>query len=254
MIVLASDLVGYQILKFLVDGSYPIDVVVLHASDRGGFNGQIKQIAEDAGRDIELANADELDRPRFLDRLAAVQPRIGILAWWPSILKGQILGIPTTGWLNLHPSLLPHNRGKNPTFWCLADMTPCGVSLQFIDAGVDTGPIVAQSKVDVGWEDTGETIYLRCRERIVELFRQSIDGILSGHLLPVAQEPSLGSYHQASEMAPGSTLDLDAPTTARGVLNVIRAKMFAPHPTARFHDGGKTYSVEIVIREVAGDE
>lgn len=251
MIVLASDYVGLRTVEHLIEGGYAVDAVVIDPSDRGGFNPEIGRVVKRAGRGIRLRSAEELGRPEFLDALAAASPRLGILAWWPRILKGRILSVPSMGWLNFHPSLLPDNRGKNPNFWCLADTTPCGVSLHFIDEGVDTGPVVAHAQVDVGWEDTGETVYLKCRERIVKLFRESVDGVLSGDLVPIDQDLSSGSSHKAADMAAASIIDLDAPTTARRVLNLIRAKMFDPYPTARFRDGGKTYSVQIVIREVA---
>lgn len=251
MIVLASNVVGLQILKFLADHRYQIDLVVVHGSDKGGMNREIVRLCDSHG--LKMADASQLDRQSFLDDLAASRPVLGILAWWPHILKGRILGVPKTGWLNLHPSLLPYNRGKHPNFWCLADGSPCGVSLHFIDAGVDSGPVLAQSEIDVSWEDTGLSVHVKCRERIVELFRDSIDAVLAGDLVPRAQDLSTGSYHSSEDMAARATIDLDAPMTPRQVLNVIRAKMFAGYPPARFYDGDKAYSVEVVIKEVIGD-
>jgi methionyl-tRNA formyltransferase len=254
VIVLAADMVGFRVLQFLVSHDYRVDAIFVDPSDPGGYNDQIAALISRAPNNIELMNGTELERPEALDRLSAMQPHLGVLAWWPHLLKGPIVTLPKLGWLNLHPSLLPHNRGKYPNFWCVADATPCGVSLHFIDAGVDSGPVVAQSKLEVGWEDTGESIYIRSREEIVELFEKSIEGVLSGRLAPVGQEHSAGVLHHSSAIGPGSTLDLDAPTTARRVLNVIRAKMFQPHAAAKFIDGGKTYSVEVMIREVPNDD
>ncbi len=88
----------------------------------------------------------------------------------------------------------------------------------------------------------------------MELFRDTIDEVLSGRLAPIAQDRSASSSHTAADMAEASLIDLDAPTTAREMLNVIRAKMFDPHPAARFRDGGRTYSVRVAIAEVAEDD
>ena len=43
-----------------------------------------------------------------------IQADLGLLAWWPHILKAPLLGATVHGFINTHPSLLPHNRGKHP--------------------------------------------------------------------------------------------------------------------------------------------
>lgn len=130
-------------MEHLLEGGYAVDAVVIDPSHRGGFNPEIGRVVRRAGRGIRLRRAEELGRAGFLDDIAAASPRLGILAWWPRILKARILSIPSMGWLNFHPSLLPNNRGKNPNFWCLADTTPCGVSLHFIDEGGTGHPVAA---------------------------------------------------------------------------------------------------------------
>lgn len=58
-----------------------------------------------------------------------------------------------SGWVvNLHPSLLPHCRGLHPTLWSLATQAPPGVTLHFIDATIDTGPIIRQAPVALDLE------------------------------------------------------------------------------------------------------
>jgi methionyl-tRNA formyltransferase len=50
--------------------------------------------------------------------------------------------------LNLHISFLPYNRGAHPNFWSWVEGTPSGVSIHEIDAGIDTGPVVAQATLE----------------------------------------------------------------------------------------------------------
>jgi len=250
MIVLASDYVGFKVIEHLIERGERVACVVVEPQNRGGYNGRIEQLYMSAGQGGILVDADQLKVDTFLDRLALLRPRIGILAWWPHILKGHILSIPELGWLNLHPSYLPFNRGKHPNFWCLVDETPCGVSLHFIDKGVDTGDIVAQARLHISWEDTGETVYYKSRELALELFRNNFDDIIANRLPRVKQSRHSGGFHSAGEIEVPSRIDLDAVHTARRLFNIIRARTFPPHPTAYFHDNGRKYSVQIVIKEI----
>jgi methionyl-tRNA formyltransferase len=249
VILLASDWVGLQITEYLVERRQPIDWLVLDAGDRGQCNAPIRRAFARAAGPARVETSQVLQDVAFVAELAKSKPRLGVLAWWPHLLKGPLLEIPDLGWLNLHPGYLPYNRGKHPNFWCLVDETPCGVALHFIDRGVDTGPVVARAPLDTTWTDTGESVHRKCRQLAVELFRDNFDSIIGGSTRPVPQDASDGSSHRAAEIEEASEIDLDRTYTARQLLNVIRARTFPPHPSAFFRDGSKKYSVRVVIEE-----
>jgi methionyl-tRNA formyltransferase len=152
--------------------------------------------------------------------------------------------------LNFHPSYLPFNRGKAPNYWCLVNETPCGVSLHYLDEGIDSGPIVAQRKIPTTWEDTGESVYYKCRDAIIELFKDSIDAILTDALPKIDQNLEEGCYHNMKKLEESSNIDLDGTYTARELFNILRARTFPPHPSAIFSENGKKYSVTIKIEEI----
>jgi len=250
MIVLASGHVGYKVVEYLIGRGESIDSLVLDSRDIGGHNSRIEQAFRSSSPAGTLATDAALQEDEFLDRLSEANPRLGILAWWPRILKGRIITIPSLGWLNFHPSYLPYNRGKHPNFWCLVDQTPCGVSLHYVDEDIDVGEIVARETIPVRWEDTGETIYYRSLDAIVELFKRHYDDIVADRLPRLKAPPGEGTLHFAREITEASRIDLDKTYTARQLLNVIRARMFPPHPTAFFDEDGRRFSVEISIKEV----
>ena len=72
--------------------------------------------------------------------------------------------------INLHPSLLPWNKGYHSNFWSIYENTPKGVSIHLIDDGIDTGDIVAQSELTYFDEDTLRTTYKKLRASMVNLF------------------------------------------------------------------------------------
>jgi methionyl-tRNA formyltransferase len=247
VILLAADQVGLQISQFLAGRRDPIDWLILDSSNRGGCNDAIRQAVTSVATRIGMA--ESLNDGAFVSELAAARPRLGVLAWWPHLVKGPLLDVPELGWLNLHPGYLPYNRGKHPNFWCLVDGTPCGAALHFIDRGVDTGPVIARARIETGWEDTGETVHRKCRELAVQLFKQNFDAVMRGSARPAPQMLSEGTGHRSGGIETASEIDLDRTYTARQLLNVMRARMFPPHPSAFFRDGDKTYSVKVIIEE-----
>ena len=249
MIILCSDHVGFEIIKYLIDSNEHISYLVLDSSDRNNFNSKITNYYKKQFPDNQIYFEDVLNDKKFLLDIEKQQIELGILAWWPHILKGEIFNITKRGWLNFHPSFLPFNRGRNPNFWCLVDETVSGVSLHFIDEGVDTGNIVAQKKFTTTWEDTGKSVYEKSRDLIVELFKEIFPKLKNNQLDSIKQKKDTGVYHKASELDQISEIKLEENYKARDLLNILRARMFPPHPSTFFYDDGKKYSIKITIKE-----
>jgi methionyl-tRNA formyltransferase len=180
--------------------------------------------------------------------LAALAPQVLVLAWWPHILGDRDLALAPVI-LNMHPSLLPHGRGKDPNFWAIVDSELFGVTIHHVDASVDGGPIAFQRAIPVDWESTGETLYRAAEREMVDLFRESMLEIAAGRIPKEPQDPSEGSFHRRAELDTASHIMLDAPTTARNLLNKLRARTFPPFPACHFDDRGVTYEVSISIRK-----
>ena len=180
---------------------------------------------------------------------------IGILAWWPNILREPVLSAPNRGFPNFHPSLLPFNRGKHTTFWNLVENVPFGVTIHWVDEKIDNGPIAFQRLISKGWEDDSETLYRRAQAEIVSLFFEHLDDIVAGRIPVIMPETPAGSrLHYASEIDAASQLILDRSYTGREVLNIIRGKQFAPHAPAYFIDDGVRYDVQISIARSDKDQ
>lgn len=253
LVVMASGHVGLKVIEFLTARQEPVGCLVLDEHDPGGYNDRIAGVYHGSGGgEILYSAAPEPDQ--ILARFGSRPPDLGILAWWPQILKGPLLELPQRGWLNFHPSYLPYNRGKHPNFWCLVDETPCGVSLHYINPRIDAGDIVAQQRLEVTWEDTGETVYKRSLEAILALFYSHFDDIKHNRPQPVAQPRDAGSFHYAKELDKASEIHLDNHYTARQLLNIIRARTFPPYPTAYFYDNGRKYAVTVTIKETGAQE
>ncbi|MGB5833292.1 MAG: formyltransferase family protein [Thiohalocapsa sp.] len=173
----------------------------------------------------------------------------GFLVWWPKIIGRNLIQRPKQGFVNTHPSFLPYNRGKHYNFWALVEEAPFGVSLHFVEEGIDSGDIVAQTSLSYDWEDTGATLYAAAQEGMIELFKSTYPQLRAGQYTRTPQNRAQGSFHLARELELASRIDLDKKYTASEILNLLRARTFSGHPACWFEDkSGKMFEARIEIK------
>jgi methionyl-tRNA formyltransferase len=99
---------------------------------------------------IPVLEVTRLREPATLAALAAYEPDVICVACFSLRIPPEILRLPRLGCLNVHPSLLPNNRGPDPFFWTFRyGETSTGVTIHQMDEGLDTGPILSQEHVEV---------------------------------------------------------------------------------------------------------
>jgi methionyl-tRNA formyltransferase len=208
---------------------------------------EISSLAESSGcQTIFYDEITQQSARAFFDDVEVI-----FLAWWPRIIPTHIIDAPRIGVVNFHPSLLPYNRGKHYNFWTIVEGTPFGVTLHFVDEGIDSGDILFQTPIEKTWEDTGQTLYVKAKREILALFQSRYLDIVEGRYQRKKQDTSLGRLHYARELEPASQLHLDQCRSVREVLNLLRARTFEGKPACYFQDGPKRYEVRVSITEVA---
>jgi methionyl-tRNA formyltransferase len=173
---------------------------------------------------------------------------LGLLAWWPKIVRSPLLSVPRHGFVNTHPSLLPYGRGKHYNFWSIVDRVPFGVSLHMVGEGIDSGDIVGQAQLYYDWEDTGGSLYRRATEAMVKLVQDAYPRLRELDFRTWPQDPAAGTFHRASELDGASTIDLDKSYVARDLLNLLRARTSPGYPACVFSDAGVIYEVRVDIK------
>jgi len=240
LVLLADGVVGAKIAGFLME-KYPSDLALIVTT-------QVNEIyceANTKGFPVHVFDSEK----NILNRLGEGVD-LGILAWWPKILKIPLLDAPKLGFLNTHPSLLPHNRGKHYNFWALVEQVPFGVTIHRVDSGVDTGDIVSQATIGYDWCDTGGTLYNKAQSAMFDLFCKSYPVLRKGKWDLKPQNVSLGSFHRAAELEDASKIDLDGMYRARDLLNLLRARTFEGYPGCWFEESGERYEISLKIRKV----
>ena len=244
----AVRVVGHEVAKFFGENKEPLACLVLDSKDASGLNSQI--MIDSGVRPDRIFYSDSISSEKTLALFQEMKLDLILLAWWPYILKENLIKIPRMGCLNFHPSYLPHNRGKHYNFWSLVEGGPFGVTIHFIDKGIDSGDIAFQSVIEKSWEDTGETLYDKAQRELVRLFKEKFPQIKSGKIPRKPRDLNSGSFHRSEELDAASRIDLDKNYSARELLNLLRARTFPPYPGAWFIDQGKKYEVRIEIKKV----
>lgn len=100
-----------------------------------------------------------INHPESVARLKEYDPDLLVSIAGNQIFKKPIIDLAPKGCLNLHTALLPKYRGLMPTFWVLKnDEKETGVSVFFVDEGIDSGPIIVQERVLIGDRSQRELI------------------------------------------------------------------------------------------------
>jgi methionyl-tRNA formyltransferase len=101
-------------------------------------------------RGIPVVEIGRPGHPETLAALSDLQPDAACVACFPQRIPKSLLALPRFGFLNLHPSLLPAYRGPQPLFWTFRNgENSTGVTIHFMDEGLDTGDIALQAPLDL---------------------------------------------------------------------------------------------------------
>ena len=186
--------------------------------------------------------------PEAIETLAALRADIACVACFPRRIPAELLALPPRGFLNYHPSLLPAHRGPEPLFWTFrAGESRAGVTVHFMDEGLDTGDIAAQAPLALPDGISGAAAERLCSALGGQLMAAALRDLPAGTLARQQQPPG-GSR----EPAPAAEdFRIDAGWTARHAFNFMRgtAEWGQPYPLAA---GGTELTLAAAISYDAG--
>ena len=171
----------------------------------------------------------KLKRPESIEAVRVIEADIALSVLFDYIFEPDFIQLFPAGVVNLHPSYLPYNRGQFPNVWSIVEGTPAGATLHYIDAGIDTGDIIAQAHVSVEPVDTGKSLYHKLERASLELFKAQWPMIRSGHPCRKPQSSDSGTYHRSGDVDEVDHIDLEKLYKAGDLINIMRARTFAPH-------------------------
>lgn len=214
--------ISVVILKRLIESlGYP-SILCLSGSDRQSHAKNLLDLVD--GKSV-LFTGKEFSSRESMHLLKRFDLDYFFFIHFPYFVPQQILVMPKKGCINLHPAYLPFNRGWNTPSWAILDNTVVGATLHFMTDEIDRGDIISQKTVPVESFDTAHTLYKKLKACEVVVFEQALPAIKQGDLPRKKQSHFTGSEKKRGELNDPSIqcIDLDQPTTARALLNKIRA-------------------------------
>lgn len=136
-----------------------------------------------------------------IDFIKKINPNFIISYNYKYIISTGIIKFMNNKIVNLHISYLPYNKGTHPNIWSFLENTPRGVTIHYIDEGVDTGDIILQKKVIFDEDkETLKSSYEILHREIQTLFKENWKGIKKEQIKPKKQT-GRGSKHYKRDLS-----------------------------------------------------
>ena len=179
---------------------------------------------------VPVLRPSKASAPEFVAQFAALGAELGLSISYNQILRRAVLDVPRLGVLNFHAGMLPRYRGRNVINWAIINgEEEIGITAHQVDEGIDTGAIVLQRALPIGWTDTYGDVLQRVVAAFPALVADAVRLVAKGDAVPAAQDESRATYFGGR--AEGDEW-LDWSSTSRELHNKIRA-IAHPGPGAR---------------------
>lgn len=141
-----------------------------------------------------------INHPDLLQLIDEVKPDL-IAVFGTSLLRGEILNRGRLGIVNLHGGLSPEYRGADCTFWALYNGEPekVGCTLHYIDAGIDTGKLIAHICPEIHGDEDELTLFWRAVCDSAEVYAEFIERVGNGERLGGRPQASKGRLYQVKD-------------------------------------------------------
>jgi methionyl-tRNA formyltransferase len=178
----------------------------------------------------------KVKEPEFLEKIEELSPDVIVVAAFGQILPKALLDIPKYGCINVHASLLPKYRGAAPIQYSVIDgEKETGITIMYMDVGLDTGDIILQDIIPITSEETGGSLFdkmaVQGSASIIKALRQ----IEAGEANRIPQDNEKATYVKMISKEMGK---LDFTRSAEQIERLIRG--LNPWPSAYTFLEGKS--------------
>jgi len=218
------------VLEALIQTSHALVGVFTRADQPAGRGNQlqaspIKQLA--LAHHLPIFQPPTLRKPEFVAPLRELAPDVIIVAAYGLILPPDVLAIPPRGCINTHASLLPRHRGAAPIAAAiLAGDAETGITLMQMDAGLDTGAILATRAIAIADDDTTGTLTAKLARIAADLMSETLPHILAGNITLQPQDESRATVFKSIKKEAGR-IDWTGPA----IELARRVRAFNPWPS-----------------------
>jgi methionyl-tRNA formyltransferase len=238
--------IGVPTLEALLKSEHDVVGVVTQPDKPVGRNQQIepppiKKVLIGRARPpgAPILQPPRIKDPHAIEEIRALTPDVIVVMAYGQILPPGILEIPKIACLNLHASLLPRWRGAAPIQAAIAagDQTT-GITVMYMDEGLDTGDILLQRAIDILPDETGGSLHDRLGQIAPDALLESLRLLATKTAPRIPQDNALATYAPKLKREQGK---IDWFETAEVIERKIRA--FNPWPGAFMQIGGQNLKI-----------
>ena len=246
------------IMRVVFCGTGDIGVPTLRAllvSSRHDVVGVITQPDKPAGRDMKtrasvikllaiergvpVHQPSKIRSPESIEALESMRPDIMVVVAYGQILPARVLQIPKFGCLNLHASLLPRYRGAAPIQAAiLSGDQETGMTVMYMDEGLDTGDILLMARTPIGLSDTAGELHDRLAEIGAPALMEALELLDAGTAPRTSQDPNAATHVGKLKKTDG-LLDWHEPASQLA----LRVRAMSPWPGAFARLGGQILKI-----------
>lgn len=211
----------------------------------------VKQFGQD--NDIEVIQPKRMKDEEVIAKIKEINPDLIVVVAYGKILPKEIIDIPKYGIINVHSSLLPKYRGASPIHSAILNGDKeSGVSIMYIEEGLDSGDVILKETCEITEDDTLGTLHDRLKELGAIGLEKALKLIEAGEVKAEKQDDSKATFVKpiTKEQA-----KIDWNNTKEVIFNQIRG--LNPFPGAYTHneknENIKIYKSEKLEKEYDGE-
>ena len=254
VVLIGEESAGIKTLRLLSEMKHNV-VSVLSTPPTGSNDASVWKVARQMGYDVLPASA--VRDPALATELLAVRVDMILNVHSLFVVRKEILDIPRVGSFNLHPGMLPYYAGLNAPSWALHNGESMhGVTVHWMEPGIDTGAIAFQKEIAIGKTDTGLSLSLKCAKEGIALLRRLLKAGNQNTIPCVPQDLSKRKYY-GKEIPNDGVIRWDQP--AATVVNFVRSFDYYPFaspwgsPRETF-DGSSMFIHKVLPTEIRCDD
>lgn len=147
--------------------------------------------------------------------------------------------------VNIHPGYNPVNRGWFPQVFSIINQQTAGATLHIMNARIDAGPVIAQEKVSIEFQDNAFDVYRKIIALEKDLFRDNLTKIMDFNFAGIETEE--GNFNSLSDFKSLCELDLNSQNTLEYHLRILKGLTFPGFQNGFVRVNGRKYYVEVKI-------
>lgn len=230
-------------LEKIIDAGHEVAAVVTQPDKPKGRSGAlamspVKETALKYGievyQPVKIRGNDE-----FYNAMKEISSDVIVVVAFGQLIPQKILDIPKYGCINVHASLLPAYRGAAPIQWAVIDgLNETGVTTMQMDAGLDRGDIIMQTKLRLTPKETGGSLFEKLSVAGADLLVKTLEAVEDGTAVRTKQNDSESNY---AGMLTKELGKIDFTKAAACIERLIRG--LNPWPSAYTYLDGKTLKI-----------